>query len=127
MPDAAPLHRRSSPDSLSGASVRAERGQSPQLTLPAVELAIANRNHVPERTRRVFCNRNLRLDQVDWVGFDMDYTLAVYDQPKMDQLTIWAALPKLIARGYPVAEMEGGFATWEANGYPIAVPQSRAA
>jgi HAD superfamily 5'-nucleotidase-like hydrolase len=75
--------------------------QSSQLTLPALELAIGSRNQVPERARRIFCNRNLRLDQVDWVGFDMDYTLAVYDQPKMDQLTIMAALPKLIARGYP--------------------------
>lgn len=34
---------------------------------------------------------------------------------------------ELIARGYPVAEMEGGFATWEANGYPIAVPRPLAA
>ena len=34
---------------------------------------------------------------------------------------------ELIARGYRVAEMEGGFATWEANGYPIVVPQPRAA
>jgi 5'-nucleotidase len=97
-PGSAPEHRRSLPDSLTRASVRVP---GPQLTLPELELAIANRNHVPERTRRIFCNRNLRLDQVDWVGFDMDYTLAVYDQPKMDQLTIMAALPKLIARGYP--------------------------
>ena len=34
---------------------------------------------------------------------------------------------ELIALGYPVVEMEGGFATWEANGNPIAVPQPRAA
>ena len=34
---------------------------------------------------------------------------------------------ELIALGYPVVEMEGGFATWEANGYPLAVPQSQAA
>jgi 5'-nucleotidase len=72
-----------------------------QLTLPAVELAAQPGSHVPERARRIFCNRNIRLDQIDWVGFDMDYTLAVYDQPKMDRLTILAALPKLIARGYP--------------------------
>ena len=53
--------------------------------------------------RRVFCNRSLRLDQIEWVGFDMDYTLAIYDQPKMDQLTIDAALQKLIARATPRA------------------------
>jgi rhodanese-related sulfurtransferase len=37
------------------------------------------------------------------------------------------AAVELIAQGYPVAEMEGGFATWEANANPIAVPQSVAA
>ena len=34
---------------------------------------------------------------------------------------------ELLALGYPVVEMEGGFATWEANSYPIATPQPRAA
>jgi rhodanese-related sulfurtransferase len=37
------------------------------------------------------------------------------------------AAVELIALGYPVAEMEGGFATWEANGYPVAATASRAA
>ena len=37
------------------------------------------------------------------------------------------AAVELIALGYPVAEMEGGFATWEANGYPVASAASRAA
>ena len=37
------------------------------------------------------------------------------------------AAVELLAEGYPVAEMEGGFATWEANGYPVATPQSKAA
>jgi HAD superfamily 5'-nucleotidase-like hydrolase len=79
----------------------AGRDGDKQLTLPSIELAASQVGHVPERSRRVFCNRNIRLDQIEWVGFDMDYTLAVYDQPKMDRLTILAALPKLIPRGYP--------------------------
>ena len=29
------------------------------------------------RPGRVFVNRNLRLSGIDWVGFDMDYTLAI--------------------------------------------------
>ncbi|MEQ1882530.1 MAG: rhodanese-like domain-containing protein [Burkholderiales bacterium] len=29
------------------------------------------------------------------------------------------AATQLIAQGYPVMEMEGGFSTWEANGYPV--------
>ena len=79
------------------------RASERQLTLPSLELSAQPVGHVPERARRVFCNRNIRLDQIDWVGFDMDYTLAVYDQPKMDQLTIQAALPKLVGRGYPAS------------------------
>ena len=34
------------------------------------------------------------------------------------------AAVELIALGYPVAEMEGGFATWEANGYPVAAAKA---
>lgn len=45
----------------------------------------------------------MRLDDIDWVGFDMDYTLAVYHQHEMDRLSIEATIDKLIARGYPSA------------------------
>jgi HAD superfamily 5'-nucleotidase-like hydrolase len=38
---------------------------------------------------------------IDWVGFDMDYTLAIYNQTEMDNLSIEATRKKLIARGYP--------------------------
>jgi 5'-nucleotidase len=72
-----------------------------QLTLPDIELATSRAGFVPGRQRRIYCNRSIRLDQIEWVGFDMDYTLAIYDQPKMDRLTIDAALEKLIAKGYP--------------------------
>ena len=34
---------------------------------------------------------------------------------------------ELLARGYRVVEMEGGFATWEANSYPIATSAPKAA
>ncbi len=53
------------------------------------------------RGSRVFCNRNLKLSDINWVGFDMDYTLAIYDQPAMDDLSIRATIDKLIKRGYP--------------------------
>ena len=49
----------------------------------------------------MFCNRNLRMTGIAWVGFDMDYTLAIYDQPAMDRLSIEATVAKLILRGYP--------------------------
>ena len=41
------------------------------------------------------------MSSISWVGFDMDYTLAIYDQPAMDDLSIRATIAKLIARGYP--------------------------
>jgi HAD superfamily 5'-nucleotidase-like hydrolase len=55
----------------------------------------------PPAGRRVYCNRNLRLDQVKAVGFDMDYTLAIYRQAEMDRLSIDATVTKLVDRGYP--------------------------
>ncbi|MBK8251814.1 MAG: HAD-IG family 5'-nucleotidase [Polyangiaceae bacterium] len=59
------------------------------------------------RARRVFVNRNLKMDDIDWVGFDMDYTLAIYIQPEMDRLSIDATVKKLIERGYPEAVLRG--------------------
>lgn len=55
----------------------------------------------PPVGRRVYCNRNLRLDQIKAVGFDMDYTLAIYRQAEMDRLSIEATVAKLVERGYP--------------------------
>jgi 5'-nucleotidase len=56
------------------------------------------------RNQRIFANRSLRLDQIQMVGFDMDYTLALYEQAKMEELSIRATLQKLIAnKGYPDA------------------------
>jgi rhodanese-related sulfurtransferase len=37
------------------------------------------------------------------------------------------AAAQLVAQGYPVVEMEGGFSTWEANAYPIVASQPVAA
>lgn len=50
---------------------------------------------------RVFANRSLRLDHVRAVGFDMDYTLAIYHQPEMDALQARLTLQRLVAMGYP--------------------------
>ncbi len=41
------------------------------------------------------------MSRVAWVGFDMDYTLAIYQQEAMDRLSIEATVDKLVARGYP--------------------------
>ena len=37
------------------------------------------------RKNRVFCNRNLRMDSIEMIGFDMDYTLALYHQDKLER------------------------------------------
>ncbi len=56
------------------------------------------------RAHRVFVNRNLRLDKIDMVGFDMDYTLALYNQARIEELSIRATVEKLVtAKGYPEA------------------------
>jgi HAD superfamily 5'-nucleotidase-like hydrolase len=53
------------------------------------------------RADRVFVNRNLRMTGIEWVGFDMDYTLAIYRQQAMDALSIELTAERLVRRGYP--------------------------
>lgn len=73
-----------------------------QLPLPLDDFASRDgRGPGIPRPQRVFCNRNLKLSGISWIGFDMDYTLAIYDQPAMDDLSIRATIEKLIKRGYP--------------------------
>ena len=56
------------------------------------------------RGSRIFVNRNLRLDRIELVGFDMDYTLALYNQAMIEELSMRATLHKLVtAKGYPEA------------------------
>lgn len=53
-------------------------------------------------TRRVFVNRNLRMERIRWVGFDMDYTLAAYDRRTLEPLIFQRAAERLVeAHGYP--------------------------
>jgi 5'-nucleotidase len=51
--------------------------------------------------RRIFVNRNLRLDTAKAIGFDMDYTLARYTHGRLEELAHRLSIEKLIARGYP--------------------------
>lgn len=53
------------------------------------------------RTQRIYVNRNLRLDQIAWAGFDMDYTLAIYRQDAMDRISIVETAKKMVQRGRP--------------------------
>ena len=72
-----------------------------QLELPLSGTVPATEPTRIPRSKRVFANRSLKMAGIDWVGFDMDYTLAIYNQAEMDRLSIDATVRKLIARGYP--------------------------
>jgi 5'-nucleotidase len=78
-----------------------------QLALPLSGVQIQQEPARIPRTRRIFVNRNLKMGGIDWVGFDMDYTLAIYNQTEMDNLSIEATRTKLLARGYD-PEVVGG-------------------
>jgi HAD superfamily 5'-nucleotidase-like hydrolase len=81
-----------------------------QELLPLPDLAVAAEEQ-PPRARRIYCNRDLRLDQVRAVGFDMDYTLAIYKQDEMDRLSIEATSRKLVERGYPRSLLQMSYRT----------------
>ncbi|MHB8418603.1 MAG: HAD-IG family 5'-nucleotidase [Myxococcales bacterium] len=57
-------------------------------------------DHPPVReiphSRQVFVNRNLRMDQIEVVGFDMDYTLAIYRLRRIEELSFQLTLARLI-------------------------------
>ncbi|MFO0563757.1 MAG: HAD-IG family 5'-nucleotidase [Polyangiales bacterium] len=59
--------------------------------------------------RRIYTNRSLKMDQIEWVGFDMDYTLAIYRQAEIDRLSIEATVKKLVDRGYPPELIEAKY------------------
>lgn len=51
--------------------------------------------------RRIFTNRDLNFDATSIIGFDMDYTLAIYRQEEIEAKSISTTTDKLLARGYP--------------------------
>jgi HAD superfamily 5'-nucleotidase-like hydrolase len=58
--------------------------------------------HEVPRGRQVFVNRNLRMDRIEAVGFDMDYTLAVYHLQRLETLAFGMTLERMIrVKGYP--------------------------
>jgi 5'-nucleotidase len=54
-------------------------------------------------SRAVYTNRDLDLSHIKWVGFDMDYTLALYRKAPMEQLQYDLTVEALVAAGYPEA------------------------
>nr|CAD2195722.1 unnamed protein product [Meloidogyne enterolobii] len=54
-----------------------------------------------EPEKRIFVNRSMKLDKIQFFGFDMDYTLAVYKSPRMESEAFSLVLERLIYIGYP--------------------------
>jgi HAD superfamily 5'-nucleotidase-like hydrolase len=53
-------------------------------------------------SRQVFVNRNLRMDKIEVVGFDMDYTLAIYQLLPLEELAFELTVERMVARrGWP--------------------------
>eukprot|EP01080_Neovahlkampfia_damariscottae_P000131 gene131-4377_t len=54
-----------------------------------------------DKEKRIFVNRAINLDKIEYFGFDMDYTLAVY-LPEFDKLQYEKVVERLITKkGYP--------------------------
>jgi 5'-nucleotidase len=70
------------------------------LPIPGLHPPPPPRFKIP-RAERVSVNRDLKMTSIDWVGFDMDYTLAIYRQAAMDSLSVEVTVERLVRRGYP--------------------------
>jgi HAD superfamily 5'-nucleotidase-like hydrolase len=69
-------------------------------------LSLSREVDIP-RKKRIFVNRSLKLEDVELIGFDMDYTLAIYRQAEMEKLSIQLTLKKLVEnRGYSPSLLE---------------------
>ncbi len=72
---------------------------------PPIKTALRAAPDMEDLTRRVFCSRELNMANIEAVGFDMDYTLAQYNEA-FDMLAFEGAKDKLIDMGYPSEEIQ---------------------
>lgn len=67
-------------------------------------LAAPRERREVDRARQIYVNRNLRMSNVEFVGFDMDYTLAIYHLRRIEQLSFDMTLQRMISvKGYSPA------------------------
>src|SRR5438045_5424564 len=53
-------------------------------------------------SRQIYTNRALKMEEIALVGFDMDYTLAVYSMRQIEELAFHMTLERMVQkRGYP--------------------------
>jgi 5'-nucleotidase len=56
------------------------------------------------RSRQIYTNRALTMEEISLLGFDMDYTLAVYSMRQIEELAFHMTLERLVSKhGYPEA------------------------
>ena len=73
----------------------------PHGTSRAFQAVHSAESHIP-LSQRIFVNRNLKMQNIRMLGFDMDHTLAVYKKAPFEELAYRATLKKLVEdRGYP--------------------------
>jgi HAD superfamily 5'-nucleotidase-like hydrolase len=83
-----------------GAAGNAAAGNAAAPAPAPVPLAAERRAY--DRRRQIFVNRNLKMENVKAVGFDMDYTLALYNQTELEDLSNACTMAKMVQdRGYP--------------------------
>ncbi len=66
---------------------------------PTTQAALIKRlalSYETPRQERVFVNRNLRLEKIQYVGFDLDWTLATYNRLPLEELTFKEVVERLI-------------------------------
>lgn len=70
-----------------------------------LDLKIPTQSKVYKRDpdKRIFVNRGLMLQKVKFLGFDMDYTIAVYKSPNFEALGFNLIKDKMVSMGYPEA------------------------
>ena len=55
-----------------------------------------------DMSRGVFVNRTIKMDDIKYIGFDMDYTLAIYNKVEIEELAFNLSIEKLIStKNYP--------------------------
>ena len=86
-------------------------GSVSQLPLPLAPPPPPEGARAVPRRAKIHVNRNLRLDALSAVGFDMDYTLAIYRQSEMDRLQIDVTVQKLVERGHPSSLLDIAYPT----------------
>eukprot|EP00030_Apusomonadida_sp_AF-17_P002284 a3370_123.p1 GENE.a3370_123~~a3370_123.p1 ORF type:complete len:563 (+),score=265.98 a3370_123:32-1690(+) len=71
-----------------------------------VPIAALPKQYKRDNMTRVFVNRDLDLGRMEFFGFDMDYTLAVYKSPEYEAMTYDLLTRRLVDIGYPASILE---------------------